>query len=185
MIERLLRVEPRLLAALFATLVAGVCALGWQFVLRKPVAEYRELRASRAALEQSLASARGGAASQPVQDEAQALERRLAAAVVTGAADAATLDLIRRLDALSARHNVRLVAVRPGTPRADGAFSTLPFDVEALGGYANLHRWLRDAEAELAPFYLVEFAIRPSSGSGQLALAVKLGGLAPREAAQA
>lgn len=171
MMDRLLQADPRSLLIGMAGLALIVLAAGWQAVLRKPVAEYRELRHAHAEAATELAQAQDLPAQlESARHDADQAQRRLAALLNPMPEDEAAVRMVRELDRAAVATGVSLVSVRPLEQHRTGEFSEQPFEAEARGGYADLVNWVATVEADMSPALVTGFTLRPTGSSGGLTL---------------
>lgn len=92
--------------------------------------------------------------------------------------------VLGRLQNVSWRHDMLLVAIRPAEVRDVGTFKELLFDVELRGSYFGLNNWLADVGEELGFVVLQRFDIaRASSLEREPVVSVRLTLAAYRSAA--
>lgn len=68
--------------------------------------------------------------------------------------------VIGKLQKISWRNDVDLVSVKPSAGRRVQIFTEVLFDIELLGEYHNIYRWLWDAKNELGFVVVKEYAMR-------------------------
>lgn len=159
--ERLLRLDRRVLHFAMAGALAVAVLEGWQWVLRTPAGEYRQLLAARHEAERTL----HGIAALPqdlvrVRANVQQLESSLAQGPGTDlTAGAQSALLIGELDHLARLHHVTLLGVKPGTSGHTQGFVSSSQDVEARGRYADLMEWLPRIEQSLGPLVVSRFKL--------------------------
>lgn len=68
--------------------------------------------------------------------------------------------VIGRLQKISWRNDVDLVSVEPATGQQVQIFSEVLFNIELIGEYDNIYRWLWDAKNELGFVVVKEYGMR-------------------------
>lgn len=68
--------------------------------------------------------------------------------------------VIGKLQKISWRNNVDLVSVKPATGQQVQIFSEVLFNIELIGEYDNIYRWLWDAKNELGFVVVKEYGMR-------------------------
>lgn len=72
--------------------------------------------------------------------------------------------VIRKLDDLSARHDIQLMSIQPEARTHVRLFEETPFAVAVKGSYFRLYAWLQDVERALSPMVVKQFRITPRDG---------------------
>jgi hypothetical protein len=150
--------------------------------LRSPLAQYQQLRATRAGLAAVVAaSPREPAELAHRAAEVQALAERLKSELRAAQSDEQlTAHLMTELDHSAGRGGVVLKGVKPGARKAVGSFEEISYDVSAEGTYLMLCGWLLDLERVLGPSAAVtEFSMKATDtrdAAVTLKLAVYRGG---------
>lgn len=187
--ERLLtglaRLDPRVFLGGMLLLLALVAFEGWLLVLRKPLAEYRNLVTTRDALTLSLGAQRGQQAElgQLVADLKQITARLGAQLRPPGPDDQVASMVMAELDRSASAHGITLSGIRPGARRRVQSFEEVLFDVNAQGGYLQLCQWLMDFERTLGQSATVsEFSMKSADEGRLVALQLKLALYRPQPA---
>ncbi len=68
--------------------------------------------------------------------------------------------VIGKLQKISWRNDVDLVSVRPATGERVQIFDEVLFNIELIGEYDDIYRWLWDAKNELGFVVVKEYAMR-------------------------
>ncbi len=68
--------------------------------------------------------------------------------------------VIGRLQKISWRNSVELISVEPAAGQQVQTFSEMLFNIELIGEYANIYRWLWDAKNELGFVVVKEYSMR-------------------------
>ena len=175
LMNRLYRLEPRVLLWIMAALVVFLLLEGWLLVLRQPLSDYARLRKEAAALGPPASS------TDPMPVQIGRLEKELAAIQHKLQGDGPQLPedqmvvyIIDRLARIADANGVRLGSVRPALTRRVLMFDEASFDIKVSGRYAALFEWLRAIEDELGPLVITRFAIKQADTSGGLSMELKL-----------
>lgn len=72
--------------------------------------------------------------------------------------------VIGRLQDISWRHQIELLAVQPSVGAQVGTIQETLFQLELAGGYAELHAWLRDLRGELDTVIVKQLSLAPVDG---------------------
>jgi len=179
--DRLARVEPRVLLLLMFGILALLLLQGWLSLLRAPLSDLRRLHGERAAL------VRPPAEPAHLQTEIRRIEHELALLThqlqgqrTQVPVDQMVVSIIDRLDRIAARRGVRLDSVRPGATRRVLMFDEVSSDIKVTGKYQALFEWLRDTEDELGPLVVTQFSMKLTDApSGTLAMNLKLAAYRP------
>ncbi len=188
--ERLLAALAGLDARLFlggmVLVLALVAGEGWLLVLRKPLAEYQKLAATRETLALSL----GAAPSQQgelarLAAELREITARLGAQLrPPGPDDQIASMVMAELDRSAALNGITLVGIRPGARRQVQSFEEVLFEVNAQGKYLQLSQWLLDFERTLGRGATVsEFSMKAADEGRLVALTLKVALYRPMQVA--
>ena len=173
----LARIDPRLVLPAMIFIISLAAFEGWYAVLRKPLDEYQQLKATRTALAATLASAAGQPAElNRLQAELKQLSERMDGELRLPSSDAETAALLMtELDRTAARQGVVLTGVKPGSRKQITGVEELAFDVGAQGNYLPLCRWLIDLRPALGQSATVtDFEMKSIDEGRKVALALKL-----------
>jgi len=175
MIERLVQIRKELLAFVLIMILGSMLLLAWQYVIKKPFHEYKELAQARERLEQLVAS--GETITEKIRQyrqEIAVLSKKLRGEQPLLSSEEITAHVIGRLDKISADHKVILSRVTPGDINKVLMFEEVPFDIEVMGKYADLYNWLYEVTVQLGPMVIPQFKIRYTPGAPLLNMNVKL-----------
>lgn len=173
----LAKVEPRVL---LGTMICALCLLGlegWILLLGKPLAQYRQVAATRV----TLASAPDASGNRRFELDQLAADLKVLTERLTGelrlpgSDDQMTASLMSELDRSAARSGVMLTGVKPDARRQVQAFEEIAFDINAQGKYLMLCEWLMDFENALGRNVTVtEFVMKSADEGRQVALSLKV-----------
>ena len=175
MIEHLIKLRKEVLAFLMTLLTGAMLLLAWHYVIRNPVAEYMELSEARGRLEQLIAN--GETISEKIlqyRQEIAALGKQLRGENPLLSSDEITAHVIGQLDRISMNNKVKLSRVTPGEINKVLMFDEVPFDIEVMGKYTDLYRWLDEVTVQLGPMVIPQFKIHYNPGAAMLNMNVKL-----------
>ena len=175
MIERLARLRKELIAFILTTMLGSLLLLSWQYVIKDPFAEYRELAQAHERLEQLVAN--GETITDKIRQyrqEIAALGKKLRGEQPLLSSEEITAHVVGNLDRISSEHKVKLSGVTPGETNKVLMFEEVPFDIEVMGKYADLYSWLNEVTAQLGPMVIPQFKIRYNPGAPLLNMNVKL-----------
>jgi Tfp pilus assembly protein PilO len=188
MFAALARLDPRMLLAL-VILIAGLAALeGWLLLLRKPLAEYQKLVATRESLGLSLAAApnQRGELGRLAAELLQVSARLSGLLRPAGPNDQLASLVMAELDRSAGQNGITLAGIRPGARREVLGFEEISFDVNAQGSYLRLCQWLVDFERTLGQSATVsEFTMKAAGEGREIALTLKVGLYRPLQLAGA
>ena len=171
------RIRPQVLLLAMILIASAAAFEGWSLVLRRPLAEYRQLAATRASLATALeASANQQGELGRLSAELKELSDRLAGELRASAPDdQLAVSLMTELDHAAARKGVTLTSVKPGARRQVLSFDEVTFDVGAQGKYLLLCEWLLDFEVTLGrSATITDFTMRSTQEDGQVGLTLKV-----------
>ena len=176
LLAALSKADPRTLWLAMAAVVALLAFEGWHLGLRAPLAEYQQLRATRAGLAAVVAaSPREPAELAQLSAEVQALGERLKGELRTPQSDEQlTAHLMTELDQSAGSSGAVLKGVKPGGQKAVGGFDEVSYDVSAEGKYLMVSRWLVDLERVLGSSAAVTEFTMKAGESRQAAVTLKL-----------
>lgn len=157
----------------------GLCILvaaGYTLLIKPPVGELQRLRSMRALLEASLGAEQESPAerARQLQAEVERLRRTLEGEAPQRSVQEMAALVLQQLDEVSARHQVRLLKVRPGRTQRSGEIMEIPFDVEVQGRFPDAYAWLRSVEQALGSMVVKRFEIRPIDADGLIQLSIEL-----------
>jgi Tfp pilus assembly protein PilO len=176
-LDALSRINPRVLLLAMILIVSATAFEGWFLVLRKPLAEYRQLAATRASLAAAaeLSATQQGELSRLMAEVKELSDRLTGELRAPGPEDQLAISLMTELDRAAARMGVRLTSVKPGARRQVLSFEEVTFDVSAQGKYLLLCQWLLDFERTLGRIATVtDFTMRSIEEGRQVGLTLKV-----------
>jgi Tfp pilus assembly protein PilO len=155
--------------SIYGTMVAIVvmtCLAAYLYGFKKPLQEYKLLKANSQILEAKVESGAGTSREiGHIQSEIDILTKRLQGQTPYLSNSKMVAHVISRLDIISSKHAVQLLGVRPATPGTVKYFEELPFSIEISGNYFSLFDWLQEVEMELGPMVVKKINIAPISGT--------------------
>jgi Tfp pilus assembly protein PilO len=175
MTERLAQLRKELLAFIMTVMLGSLLLLAWQYVIKSPFHEYKELAQARDQLEALVAN--GETITDKIRhyrQEIAALSKKLRGEQPLLSSEEITAQVVGRLDRISTDHKVKLSAVTPGETNKVLMFEEVPFDIEVMGRYADLYSWLYEVTVQLGPMVIPQFKIRYNPGAALLNMNVKL-----------
>lgn len=179
-LRRLAALDRRAVLGLMAAIVVLASVESWLLVLRAPLLELR----SQTSIQADLAAANLGrtdtaARIERLTAELPELEKTLGDGQSARSDDGTILFLMDVLGRIGTRQGVSLGSVRPGARRVVQDFEETTYDIEVRGEYRDLHQWLRDAQAGVAPLVVSGFTLRSIDEGPRIALALKLADYRP------
>ncbi len=152
--------EPRVVALMLAGVVLLVALVEVTYLLWPQVRQYRALSASHATLQQAVTSSDSLEAQLgKIDAEVQTLSRRLHGDMARLPAKQMESFIIGRLQTISWRNDVTLVAVEPAAGESVEMYREVLFRVELVGDYTALLRWLEDVATELGFVVIKEYQL--------------------------
>lgn len=189
MMERLVatlaKVDRRALLASMVFILGLLAFEGWVLLLRKPLAQYRQLTATRASLAASVdVSGANSSELARLAAEVKLLSDRLSGELrLPRSKDQIAAALMSELDRSADRDGVMLTGVKPGARRQVQTFEEDAFDISARGKYLMLCEWLMDYEHTLGQNATVtEFRMQSADAGKQVALTLKVALYRPLQA---
>jgi len=171
--------EVRVLRLAIPALLLLVALECWLLVLRAPVAQWRALRESAAALE-AAAEPLTAADVQALRDELARLDGGAGAPQrVARSSEQTVVALIGTLGPRAAGQGVTLGDVAAGPRRPREGLLQADFDVRVRGSYAALTAWLADAQGAIAPLAVTGLVLRGPDAGGALEMALRLSDFQP------
>ncbi len=157
-------------ATLFCTILAS-----YLYLFKTPLRDYKRLQMNRTLLEAKIEnegnlSGEIDALAQEVQNIIYTLQGKTPLLPVSEM----IAHTIGRLDAISRRHDIELVSIRPGGLNRVHMFEEIPFAIEVLGNYFKLYGWLRDVEKELGPMVVKNFELGSKSMDDKLLMKLSM-----------
>jgi Tfp pilus assembly protein PilO len=161
--DQLIEVEPGSLR-LIVGLIAGVVAIAIALYLIKP--QYLAFRDSRVSYEMLHSQIDDQAQLQNAIDEERKHIRELQLQLHGEAGDMPVNEmesyLVGRLQALAWDADIELAGVRPGSAKRIMEFEEISFEVEVVGEYRDLYRWLDNIGEALGFMLVTNYEIRLS-----------------------
>ena len=188
LLAALASLDPRLFLGGTVLLLALVAFEGWLLVLRKPLADYQNLAATREALASSLGAARSEQGDLGrLAAELKQITARLGAQLRRPEPDDQIASkVMAELDRAASQHGITLAGIRPGARRQVQSFEEVLFEVNAQGKYLQLCQWLMDFERTLGQSATVsEFSMKSADEGRQVALSLKIALYRPVQVASA
>jgi len=175
MLEWAANIRKELIAFVLTLILGSLLLLAWQYVIKDPFNEYRELTRARDQLEQLVANGETIADKiHQYREEIAVLDRKLRGEQPLLSSEEITAHVIGQLDRISTSHKITLSSVTPGDINKVLMFEEVPFDIEVMGKYADLYSWLNDVTMQLGPMVIPQFKIRYNPGAPLLNMNVKL-----------
>ena len=160
------KMSPQSIYGTMVAIVVMTCLAAYLYGFKKPLQDYKLLKANSQILEAKVES--GGGISlklEGIQSEIDSLKERLQGQTPLLSNSQMVAHVINRLDIISSKHAVQLLGVRPATPGTVKYFEELPFSIEISGNYFSLFDWLQEVEMELGPMVVKKINIAPISGT--------------------
>ena len=154
---------------IYGTMVAVVILTGlaaYLYVFKKPIQDYKLLKAETKLLEAKVESGVGISHKLAgIQSEIDMLQKGLQGQTPPLSNSKMVAHVISRLDNISSKHAIQLLGVRPAPPGTVKYFEELPFSIEVSGNYFSLFEWLQEVESELGPMVVKKINIQPISST--------------------
>lgn len=152
--------------------LVGLTLLGsYLYLFKPPIAEYRQLKQTRAVLAVEAKSAVHQAAElDALKQELERLHQRLYGGDGRLPAKHIEAYIVGQLDQISARHEVQLVSVTPGAGQEVAMFQEIPFDIKITGDLFSLFEWLHELEKGVGPITVKQFEITPEAAFKRLSM---------------
>jgi Tfp pilus assembly protein PilO len=151
--------QQRLLAG--GTLVLLVTVL-FVYVLLPQAKAYKTAADARVVLvDAAMQGQEVGAQLESLQVEVANLQKKLHGDMVNLPPEEMESYIIGRLQDVSWRNDVELISVKPGTGERVQIFTESLFQVELVGDYFDLYRWLGDVANELGFVVVKEYQMKP------------------------
>ena len=155
--------------AIYGTMVAIVVLTSlaaYLYVFKKPINDYKLLKAETKLLEAKVESGVGITHKLAgIQSEIDILKKGLQGQTPPLSNSEMVAHVISRLDIISSKHAVQFLGVRPAPPGIVKYFEELPFSIQVSGNYFSLFEWLQEVESELGPMVIKIIDIAPNSGT--------------------
>jgi Tfp pilus assembly protein PilO len=170
------QVRERTVWLAMASLTALTMLAAYLCLFKQPLAEYRRLAGRYADLS---ARTEATAPEAGMINQLQKELARLDEALQGGGGGAMPVKqfqarLARQLDAASAHHGVRLVAIQPGPSQAVSLFEELPFNIEVKGEYPKVFEWMRAVTGELRLITVKSFEATPDADFQQVYMKLEM-----------
>jgi type IV pilus assembly protein PilO len=169
------RTQPRFIYGAMAAMLVLVVLLSYLYLLKKPLAEYGQMKERRILLQATVAS--GAQLANDISDsrrQVDALTQRLTGKSLLLPINQMIAHTIDRLDSISSRHAIQLISVTPDKAQTTNIFEEIPFTIEVRGNYQGLVDWLRRVEQDLAPMVVNHFEISSQTGPDLLTMRLKM-----------
>jgi Tfp pilus assembly protein PilO len=169
----LAKANPGAVAAVMLLLVGLLVFEAWMLLLRGPLAEYRQLRATHRAMTAAmLHSPQQQDDMSRMASELKLLTEKLSGQLHTRASDnEMAASLMAALDQSATPHGIALSSMTPGERKQVSVFEEVSFAVGGTGGYLELCEWMLDLERALGNSATIsEFDMKTAGESGQVVL---------------
>lgn len=160
------RMSPLSIYGTMVAIVVMTCLAAYLYGFKKPLQDYKLLKADTQILEAKVGSGDGLSLKLAgLQSEIDALAKRLQGETPSLSNSQMVAHVISSLDNISSKHAVQLLGVRPDSPGTVKYFEELPFSIEISGGYFSLFNWLQEVEKELGPMVVKTINIAAIGGT--------------------
>jgi Tfp pilus assembly protein PilO len=169
--------DSRVLTAVLLLILGAVAVEGWMLVLRRPLAEYRQIHGTHLALGASLGPAADQSGElEKVVNELKLLKTKLSGQLKMPASDDEMVaSLMGALDHSASRYGIFLSSMTPGPRKQVSVFEEVSFGVNGNGSYLQLCRWMLDFEQTLGgSATITDFDMKTTGEGGQVALAFNI-----------
>jgi len=164
--ELLNKMSTQTVYATMAAIVVITCLAGYLYGFKKPIQEYRLLQGNTKLLEAKVQSGSGISLElAALQGEIDLLTTQLQGQTPIMSNSKMVAHVINGLDAISSKHAVRFLGLKPAAPGIVKYFEELPFSIEVSGNYFSLFDWLQEVERELGPMVVKKIDIEPLGGA--------------------
>lgn len=159
-------VQPRMLLLLMVSIGMLTVLAAYLYVFKTPIQDYGLSQRTLKILQDDV---RAGL---PLGDQIEALEkniggvnRQLYGSGPRRPGNKLVAVVIGQIDSIAARHDVKLVSVKPGNKEKVFMFEEMLFHIEIQGTYFGVFDWLHDVEHEIGPLVVKQFRMQPESDS--------------------
>jgi len=160
------KMSPQSIYGTMVAIVVIMCLAGYLYVFKKPLQEYKLLKANTGLLEAKVESGSGISLKlETIRQETDSLTKQLQGQTPLLSSSKLVAHVINGLDNISSQHEVQFLGLRPAAPGTVKYFEELPFAIEVSGNYFSLFDWLQQVEKELGPMVVKKINIEPVSGS--------------------
>lgn len=180
LIERLLKLDRKLLLLVVACLTGFLLLEAWLLAFRQPLADLAQLKAENTKLAQL--SIQGNDLFTHItrlSTEIEGLNEGLFGQKTAISPQQQALQLVTTLDRLGSAQQVEIIAIKPGIAPLSSDFQKVELQVEAAGEYLHLAQWMQSLQALNPPIIFEKIQIRTSSGGGKPHLDMRLISLIP------
>jgi Tfp pilus assembly protein PilO len=171
------RINPRVTVGVMLLLIGMLAFETWMLLLRRPFAEYRQLRATHSALSASvLLSPQQLDDLSRMASELKLLTEKLSGQLhIRASDDELAASLMSALDQSATRHGIALSSMKPGERKQVSVFEEVSFEVGGSGSYLKLCQWMLDLEQALGNSATIsEFDMKTAGEGGQVALSFNI-----------
>ena len=176
--QALSKLNPQLLSAMMLLIVMLILFEGWVLVLRKPLAEYKQVIDSKEVLKSSLqVNVNQSGELELVTAELRQLTEQLNGELrLPGSDDQIAASLMESLDQSAATHHVILASLKPKEKKQVSVFEEVSFEVSAKGSYLQLCAWMLDFATVLGKSATVsDFEMKSADEGKQVTLVLNIG----------
>ena len=169
------RTQPGFIYGALAAMLVLVVLFAYLYLLKKPLAEYGQMKERRILLQATVDS--GAQLANDISDrrrQVDALTQRFHGQSPLLPVNQMIAHTIDRLDSISSRHAIQLISVTPDKAQPTNIFEEIPFTIEVRGNYQGLVDWLRRVEQDLTPMVVNHFEITPQTGLDLLTMRLKM-----------
>lgn len=173
--NRLMKLDPKLLALGAAVIVFLLAFESWTLLLKPQVAALKLKQQERESLERSTRDAQVLPAQiAQIKKDIAGLNGQIMGSKINLSADQMVVRMVDDLSRIGKRYAVTVGSVRPGEPKSVMMFNEISFDVTAKGNYASLYEWLAAIEKELGPLVITNLGLQTQTPNNPLSLTIKL-----------
>ncbi len=161
-------VQPQMLVFLLVSLLILTMAAGYLYILKKPIADFRQSQQTMEQLENELQTGLAlNAIIASTQLNISQLDNKLNGPSPSFPVNQLIAFVIGELDSIAKKHQIKLISVKPESIENKLFFYELPFVIEISGSYINLYDWIDDVENNLGAIAIKKFSINATSTSSE------------------
>ena len=172
--------SPRLLFLLLFAMAALISSTGYSIWFKKPIKEYKQLQTRYETMNNQptdLASVEK--ATETLRDEIDDLNDQLTEIGREVLKGTKALSVISDLGAYAKQHNVQMVGIKPARVIKGELYTEVPFNVDLLGDYGQLFKWVYSLEHSKSPLFIKEFSMLPGAGAEKRMMRLTVGLIQP------
>ena len=181
MLEELTKnLNPRMMFLLLFAGAVLISSTGYSIWFKKPIKEYGQLQIRYETMQNrpsDLASVEK--ATQKLRKEIDDLNAQLTEIGREVLKGTKPLSVISDLGAYAKQHNVQMVGIKPAPLIKGKLYTEVPFNVELLGDYAQLFKWVYSLEHSKSPLFIKEFSMLSGSGTENRKMQLTVGLIQP------